>query len=250
MSEAHRPTPEFFAAAYRTHRFCNPLSEAVLERALEVIPLRPGLRAADLGCGNAAMALHLAERHGLQVDAVERSPGMLALARRRLEGSKGVRLHAGEAEALLAASEPFDLIVATGAHALFAAAPDLAGVFLRLRAHARPGGHILFGDAFFRKPPSERLAAALSHFGTHRGYVAAGEAAGLTPLIAVESPQLDFDDYAWRMERSVRAYVAEHPEDPDAGALMARARMQREAYLAEARDVLGFGLYVFETPAA
>ncbi len=247
---SHVDPSGFSAIAYRTHRFCNPVSPPLVERALEFAALRPGERAADLGCGNAEMALHLAERHGLAVDAVEISAAMQALARERMDGRGApgkVTLHGAAAEAFLDKAEPYDLILAVGAYALFRDAAGPEAVFSRLGRHLAPGGRLLFGDPFWRRPPSEKLARLLPGYPAFAGYVAAGEAAGLTAAFAGESPQLDWDDYAWRMEQAVRSHAREHP-GPEADALMARARMNRDIYLAEARDALGFGLYLFRRP--
>src|ERR1700679_1706791 len=104
--------------AYPELDFCNPLSPGLLDRVLAVAALKPGAQALDLGCGNAAMSIHLAETYGLTVDAIERSPAMAAIAAERLRGRGGggeVRLHNIASRAFLEAGRQFDLIVAAGA---------------------------------------------------------------------------------------------------------------------------------------
>jgi SAM-dependent methyltransferase len=218
--------------------------------ALAFADLKPGHAAFDLGCGNAVVAAWLAERFGMTVKAVERFEPVADLARETARGVKGP----GGVEVVVSAAAPFlaqagrcRLLVAIGTVNLLADAREPAEVFAALRGSIEPGGYLLWGDPFWRREPSARLKAMFvnERYQTHPAYVEAGEAAGLTPLAAMVSSGQDWDDYSWRMIASVEDWAAENPGDPDVPAFRAQIGAMRKIYLEEARETLGFGLYLF-----
>jgi SAM-dependent methyltransferase len=198
------------------------------------------------------MAVHLVERYGLQVDAVDMSALMIAAARDRLSRSAAgsrITVHQARAEDFLArTSSPFDLIVAMGASELVTAAGARTDFFASLHHRLPPGGHLLYGDPFWRRPPSPALAAVMIPYGSHSDYIRAGEAAGFQVRGAHESPQADWDDYAWRMAGNVADWVAANADHPGAAPMQAQARFMMDSYLAETRDSMGFGLYLLRRP--
>jgi ubiquinone/menaquinone biosynthesis C-methylase UbiE len=246
---------KFSAVAHSTHHFSSPVTPDLLDRVLAVSGVVHGWRVIDLGCGPATMALHLAEHYGVSVEAVDRSAIMLELARDRAKAhAVGRRLSFHQAESMdyLAGAEPCDLLVAVGAGMLVPGAADNAAQLGALAAGVKPGGRLLWGEIFWKKPPSAMLrqttrpVAAL--YASHADYVMAGEAAGLTPLYAAVCTDQDWDEYAWRYASAVEAHAAAHPEDPDSAAMRARIAAWRKIYLDEGRDTLGFGLYLFAKP--
>ena len=246
---------QLIAVAHANHHFSSPVSVEMLDRVLALSGIERGWRAIDLGCGPAAMALHLADHYGVTVEAVDRSSVMLDLAQARAKAHRaGERLSFHEAESMdyLATAAPCDLLVAVGAGALVPGAADNAAQLAALAEGVRPGGRLLWGESFWKRPPSDILRAATGPvtalYASHADYVLAGEAAGLTPLYATVSSDQDWDEYAWRYCSAVEAYAADHPDDPAAGAMRQRIAAWRRLYLAEGRDGLGFGLYLFGKP--
>lgn len=245
---------KFTYLAYRRHRICNPYSFDLLERTLSLAELKAGDVAFDLGCGNAVVAAWLAERFGMAVKAVERFEPVADLARATVATVKGP----GAVEVVVSAAAPFlaeagrcRLLVAIGTVNLLADAREPKDVFAALGDSIEPGGYLLWGDPFWRREPSAGLKAMFvnERYQTHAAYVEAGEAAGLTPLAAMVSSDQDWDDYSWRMIASVEDWAAENPDDPDAPAFRAQIGAMRKIYLEEARETLGFGLYLFRNPA-
>jgi SAM-dependent methyltransferase len=242
------------AIAHATHRFQSPVTRDSLDRALALARLKPGARVYDLGCGHAGISLHLAERYGARVDAVERSPIMAGLAADRLKGRGApgsVSLHTCPSTEFLAKAPACDLLVGIGAVQL-AEGREPAEMLRSLAVHVRPGGSILWGESIWLKEPGEilrqLLGAAASVYLDHAESVGAGEAAGLLPLYATTASEQDWDDYAWRYATAVEDHVLAHPEDPDGPALLSRVRAWRALYLHQARGVMGFGLYLFRKP--
>jgi SAM-dependent methyltransferase len=241
--------------AHSTHHFSSPVSVETLDRVLALSGIEKGWRVVDLGCGPAAMALHLADRYGVAVEAVDRSSVMLDLARTRAKdhpGGKRVSFHQAESMAYLEAAQPCELLVAVGAGGLVPDAADNAAQLNALAAGVRPGGRLLWGEIFWKRAPSDMLRASTGPvaalYASHADYVAAGEAAGLTPLYAAVSSDQDWDEYAWRYSSAVEAYAAANPGDEGAQLMRRQIAGWRRMYLAEGRETLGFGLYLFGKP--
>ena len=245
---------EYSAISYATHHFCNPLTPATLDRTLNLARLEPGGSALDLGCGNGLLALHLAERYGLHVEAVDIAEAMIALARERVgdRGAPGsVTLRVQSAEAALSEGRRFKLVVANSAWGLVEGRPEPDRILRRLAGAAEPGGYVLWGDPYLKKPPEGRMAMLLqaADYRPHAEYVALGEAAGLRPVYAAVSSDQDFDEFAWRLHANVVAFFDAHPDHPERERRLAYNTMLRTLHLEEGRDTLGFGLYLFQTPA-
>ena len=237
------------AIAHANHHFSSPVSPEMLDRVLALSGIERGWRTADLGCGPAAMALHLAEHYGVQVEAVDRSPIMLDLAKGRLQGHPRVSFTLAESADWLAKTQPCDLLMAVGAGMLVEGATSNAQQLKALAKAVKPGGRLLWGETFWKKPPSDMLRAATGPvaalYASHADYVMAGEEAGLTPLYAAVSSDQDWDEYAWRYASAVETFAQSHADDPGAAAMRQRIAGWRRMYLAEGRETLGFGLYLF-----
>jgi ubiquinone/menaquinone biosynthesis C-methylase UbiE len=238
--------------AHATHRFLSPVSVETLDRMIAVADPKPGALCFDLGCGFAAMALHLAERWGLQVKAVDRSPLMIGEAKTRLAGRGApgsVALIQGDSTEVLAREGDADLVVAIWATAPTETPPDAATALAALARHVRPGGSLLWGETHWKREPSEMmgllLGQAASAYGSHSDYVHAGETAGLLPLYAVTASGQEWDEYTWRYTTALETHLRDHPDDPDAPILHNRAQGWRSLYLTEGRETMGFGLYLF-----
>jgi SAM-dependent methyltransferase len=238
--------------AHRTHCFASPVSAAVLDRALAVADLAPGATCFDLGCGAGGMSVHLAEAYGLQVKAVDRSPLMVAEARLRAAGRGApgsVSFHQDSSIDFLAREGEADLVVAVGAVGLTAGSQAAEAILKGLAQHVKPGGALLWGETNWRREPSDMIRLLLGPtaavYGSHADYSHAGVAAGLLPLYAVTASEQDWDEYTWRYTTALETHLRDHPDDPDAAEIRNRAQGWRALYLAEGRDTMGFGLYLF-----
>lgn len=250
MSDPHKSV----LIAYEAMGFCNPLSPQTLDRTLAWARLKPGLRTLDLGCGNAAMSIHMAETYGLTIDAIERSPAVFDIATRRLKGRGApgsVTLHNVDSGVFLKDAEPYDLIVAVGASAIVPGPPEPRAIMEAIKPHVKPGGLLLWSDPYWKADPDPAFVAMIAPYAaykTHAGNIEAGEAAGLELWYAGASPAHEWDDCAFSMYAAAQAWLADHPDDPEAVEVRARMQMQRMAYQTFGRDTLGFGLYLFRRP--
>jgi hypothetical protein len=112
---------------------------------------------------------------------------------------------------------------------------------------------VLLGDGYWRQPPGadylDALGATADELPDLAGFVAAGEAVGLTPLYAVTTSVEEFDRYEWRWSLNGERYAAAHPDEPGVGEFLAWIRNGRRRYLElGGRETLGFGLFLFARP--
>lgn len=242
----------FHRIAYEALEVCNALSMAAVERAVARAAPPPGARALDIGTGNAAVAIRLAQAFALDVTAMELDPGMAELARARIAASgAGVRLIEARSGEVLAAAAPFDLIVAIGTTE--PAGPGLrdpAAVFAALATNLAPGGALLWGDLAWRGDPPAPLRMIVemgNTYADHAGWQAAARTAGLTVESADLSDQAAWDAYAPVMDRAARDWLAAHPDHADAPAVHLAADRVK-AMFDFGRPWLDFGLYLFRKP--
>jgi SAM-dependent methyltransferase len=109
-----------------------PLFGAALDAAL----VTSGTRLLDAGCGAGLLAL-LASLGGAQVNALDASPGQLAVARQRIPAAD---IREGDLEALPFADASFDAV--TAVNSLFYA-EDMAAAMRELVRVVRPGGRVV-----------------------------------------------------------------------------------------------------------
>ncbi|RJK97569.1 SAM-dependent methyltransferase [Vallicoccus soli] len=129
-----------------------PLSDR-LRAVADALPLRPGLRVLEVGCGPGALAREVARRlDGGYVLGVDRSA---TAVRQALEGSApevaagvlGFRRVAVEDLVLEPGEAPYDLAVAVRVGALDGRHPDAGRrALVRLRDALAPGAVLLVGD--------------------------------------------------------------------------------------------------------
>ena len=239
----------FNRIAYEALQVCNALSLDAVEAAVAATGLGPNARALDIGTGNAAVPIRLAERFGLALTAVELDPGMADLARERI-AKAGVAIDLLEARSgdVLATSAPFDLITAIGTiEPAGAGLRQPADIFAGLAAHLTPGGFLLWGDVVWKGEPPEPLRQMMELSNTYAddaGWRAAATAAGLQVVSARMSPDAEWDHYTSTMQAAADAWLAAHPDDEAAPGVRRNADRVK-AMFAFGRPYMDFGLYLF-----
>ncbi len=238
----------FNRIAYEALQVCNALSLDAVEAAVAATGLPPGARALDIGTGNAAVPIRLAERFGLAVTAVELDPGMAELARARIAADgASVELVEARSGEVLAACPPFDLITAIGTiEPAGAGLRQPKDVFAGLAAHLTPGGFLLWGDVVWKGEPPEPLRQMMELSNTYAddaGWRAAAMAAGLEVISARMSPDAEWDHYTATMQSAADAWLAAHPDDEAAPGVRRNADRVK-AMFAFGREHMDFGLYL------
>jgi len=236
--------------AHRGIAYWNPIGEARLARALGVVGLSAGQRVLDVGAGVGEMLLGLIERHGVSGVAVEREAMFVREMRERAKRVDAAKLEIVESDAKSfvreAAPESFDVVMCIGAsHALGDYTMTLRG----LSRLVKPGGHIVMGEGYWKKPPDPEYLASFGgsaeEMTTHAGNVEEGAAMGLIPLFATTASEDEWDAYEWAYATNIERHLMEHPDDPEADQMRERCRAWRSGYLRWGRETMGFGVYVF-----
>lgn len=230
--------------------YCNPIDAATMRRAIEIADPPPGGVALDIGCGKGELLLTLARDRALRGVGIEKSALMHAEATARvrecgLDARVEIRLADAAAEIPGLPDASFDLGACIGSgHA----AGGAAGALRALHRLARPGGTVIWGEGYWKQPPSaeylRRLGGTEDELTTHAGNVALAVSLGFVPRWAVTATEREWDEYEWAYARNVERFVSEHPQDPDGAAMVERCRGWRDLVLEQGRGTMGFGVYV------
>ena len=244
----------FQRIAYEALEVCNGVELATLEAAVARTGLGQGATAIDIGTGNATVAIHLAQRFGLTVTAIELDPVMAELARSRIDAARAgdrVSLIVARAAEVLAGMPPVDLIVALGTTDVSGEGrPTPEAGFIALRRHLKPGGWLLWGDVVWRaEPPAplRQITEATNLYTDDAGWRAAAVVAGFEVVDGRMSPQAVFDAYPTDAVSAVRAWLDLNPAAPEAASI--RFNADRVQAITEfGRDYIGFGVYLLRNP--
>jgi SAM-dependent methyltransferase len=245
-------TWKFYGITHTDHVFCNPLGEDRIDELIGLLELPPGARVAEAACGKGELLVRLVERYGATAVGVDISPWEVPVARARAAARvPSAALEFVEAEA---ATHPFDpasadLAVCLGASWIWG---GHRGTLAALARIARPGGLVLVGEPYWRRPPDpaylDAVELSAEEIGTHAGNVAAGVELGLRLLYSMPSREDEWDRYEMLQARAAERYALANPDDPDVPELLARMRRGRDAFLRWGRETLGWSVYLFATP--
>ena len=115
------------------------------ERVLDVLSLRAGERVVDLGCGPGLLALQMAERVGSggEVQCIDASDSMVAMAKRRCADIKWIEARVGDVAALPYSDHSFDAGVCTQ---VYEYVPDIDRALAQLYRVLKPHGRAVIVD--------------------------------------------------------------------------------------------------------
>lgn len=244
---------QLYALAHRELDFNAPLSDAgAAELIASLAPLR-GARVLDLGCGWAELLLRtLAAEPTSTGHGIELAPERVARARANAaaRGLSG-RVTLEEADATAADPDPADVVISVGASHLWG---GTRRTLERLWRHVRPGGRLLLGDAFWRRPPTERALAALDarpeEFGTLAELADLAVDRGYRPLAVATAGDAEMDAWESRWCRGLERWLLEtaDPDPADAAKVRELADRHRDEWLHGYRGTLGFAYLTLARP--
>ncbi|CAM3120352.1 class I SAM-dependent methyltransferase [Paenibacillus sediminis] len=241
----------FSHIAHQHHLFHNPISEAKINRIIDLIPLHPNDQIIDIGAGKGELPIRFIEKYGVNAVAIELFEGSIAAGEKNAKGripSEKLQFINQDAKEVINTylNGQFSLGICIGSsHALGGYEETITA----LRKAVKKGGYILIGEGYWRKKPSPDYLAALgaeeSEMKSHLGTIEAAEALGLTALWSTIASEDDWDEYEWLYSMSIENECHNHPDHPDRDWMLNKIRNWRKIYLTWGRDTLGFGLYLF-----
>jgi SAM-dependent methyltransferase len=229
------------SASHLAHRglpFANPMSEAAVDRVLGGLQLAPGALVLDTGCGSGEMLLRALARdpawRGLGVDLdADAIAAARARAHERLPGGD-VRFEVADAAGVTGRHAAVLNVGSSHVHGGWPAAPAA------LRALVADGGMVVYGEGYWRRPPSpaflDALGGATADELPDRDGLLAGVRAGGFAVEAVE----EASEADWARYEETLAGNAERTGDPDSLRYARRIRDRRA--LPDGTDTLGFAL--------
>ncbi len=230
------------------HRILDPFSEAKLRLLGEAAEVATGDRVLDLACGKGELLCRWAEWFGSGGVGVDLSHVFLAAADARakeLGVDDRVAFVQGDAGAYVPEPGAFDLACCIGATWI---GGGVAGTVDLLRPAIRGGGRILIGEPYWIDPPPEDALTAHGftpdEFTSLEGTLDRLEGAGLELVEMVLASPDDWDRYEARQWRTIAAWLAANPDDPDHAAMVEFLDEHRRWYLRWGRRYLGWGVFV------
>jgi SAM-dependent methyltransferase len=230
------------------HRILDPFTDEKLRLLGEVAGVGPGTRVLDLACGKGEMLCRWASWLGAGGVGVDLSHVFLAAARERaaeLGVADRISFVQGDAGAYEAAAGAFDIASCLGATWI---GGGLIGTAALLKPAVRAGGLVLIGEPFWLEtPPAEAVAAfgfAPGEYVPLTGTADRLEAAGLELVEMVLADGDSWDRYEAAQWRTISAWLAANPDDPDHEAMRRFLDENRRTYLRWGRRYLGWGVFV------
>jgi SAM-dependent methyltransferase len=239
--------PWFHAVAERDHEIQNPTSPEKIRLLGERLRLGPESHVLDIACGKGGPALILARESGCSITGVERAAEFAAAARERVSAAGlADRIEIVESDAAELELEPgrYDVAMCLGASFVW---DGLPGTLAALTPAARPGGHVVVGEPYWRRWPLPDGIAA-DGFVTPAETTERFRAAGLTVETLIASSDDDWDRYESLHWRALEEWLSENPDDPDAPEIRRRHETHRDEYLRWGRDLFGWAIFAARKP--
>jgi SAM-dependent methyltransferase len=210
--------------------FYNPLAEADLDEAIELLALTPGARVLDVACGTGELLRRIAARWDVEGTGYDADSELIERAR---SASPGLTFVVADKPP----PGPFDLTVCVASSHAVGGFPDALG---RLRELTAPGGQVLLGEGYWLRDPSPEYLDALGgatadELASYTGLFDAAREAGLTALWSCVASERDWDRYEWTQVLNAERHGGRQLRERAAGA---RARLTGAA----GRETLGFAL--------
>ena len=233
----------------------GPGSLATTLRALRLLPpLEAGSRIVDLGCGDGTHSLVLLEHTPAQVVAIDLLAPFIETANARFaergwsSRARGVVADMGKLPAELGR---FDLAWCESAIYNLGFADGLRAI----QGMLSPGGHAVVTEICWNQPVAEAPAKCQELWAKEypgmltldacRGHIAL---AGFELLASFTQPESDWwDDYYTPLEARLPPFLAAHPGEPDAQALVDGAKLEL-ACRREHKESYDYFVFVLRCP--
>lgn len=230
--------------------FMTPLSQERADRLIRFLAAGQDGVVVDFGCGWAELLLQVvaaapsATGVGFDLDETAVAHG------RRLAQDRGL-----DHRVTLDVADAKDRVVSAGA-AIAIGASQIWGppvednqpvayraALTALRRALPRGGRLVYAEGVWSTPPTPEAIAPLAgrpdEFLSLRELLRIAVQCGFQPQIVAEATQDEWDEFEGGFSARFTRWLLDHPDDPAADGIRARAEAQRDAYLDGYRGVLG-----------
>ena len=236
----------------------GPIGERRMDAYLRALEPTAGQTVLDVGCGCGEVLIRLSCLTPLRGRGIDVDAELLTEARRRqaeAAPTADLQFEQADLQQFDFKEARFDVAMCWGASHAFQEGPTAYAVALQqMTSLLRPGGLLLIAEGYFRQHPAAEylkfLGDSMDPAQTHAQNVAKGQAQGLVALGAWTSSVEEWDTFEWSYQRVIERIARQRPQDAAAQARLVRRRAWMDAYLRWGRDTLGYGIYLFERPAA
>lgn len=116
------------------------------ERLLTLIDVKAGQTYLDVGCGNGAAAIYLAQKYHLDVTGIDVDPDQIRLAQAQSQGLANVRFLAIDGTRLPFETGEFDVVFTNKVtHHI----PDWEAALIEMLRALKPGGYLIYADLIY-----------------------------------------------------------------------------------------------------
>ncbi len=244
----------FYEIAETDLRIQNPFTEPQLLLLGDICGVRAGMNLLDLACGKGELLCRWAQRYGISGVGVDISETFTTAARHRadeLDVAASVTIVQDDAARYPSDWHEFDIVSCLGATWI---GGGLVGTLrLMQRALKDNRGLLLVGEPYWIDELPDEGYEALDEtrgtFASLAGTLERFEQVGMELVEMVLADQAGWDRYEATQWMTVRRWLDENPNDPDAPALKAWNDQRRRAYLAYGRRYMGWGVFVLRLAA-
>lgn len=230
--------------------FKSPLSAGHAARLVEAVRPLDGAHVLDLGCGRGELLAHLVaaapDASGVGVDTHAAAIGHARAAAAAWGLAGRVDLTVADAATHTGTG---DVVVCLGARHAWT---DTRRALEVLRARLRPGGRLLFGEAFWERPPTpgelSGLGADSDELGSLPDLVDLALDTGYRMLDLSVAGGEEWDAFESGWCAGLEHWLLGNPEHPDAPEVRRAVDEHRSGWLRGYRGVLGFAYLVLAVP--
>ncbi|MFZ0546240.1 MAG: class I SAM-dependent methyltransferase [Candidatus Promineifilaceae bacterium] len=233
--------------------FNSPLSSEKANQIIQLLDISQNGRILDIGCGTGEFLIRAVEATGANGLGIDMDGDAVSAAQENAAGrlpDGSYEFQTADIQAASLSAESFDVVICLGStHAFGSGEAAYPNALQGMTALARPGGLLLIGEGYWKRPPAQPYLALIGDpvgiYRTHAENISFAEAQGLIPLYAVVSNDDEWDHFEWSHRMRIEREGVRNPDDPAVAEKVKRSRVWRDGYLRWGRSTMGFGFYLF-----
>jgi ubiquinone/menaquinone biosynthesis C-methylase UbiE len=234
-------------------KFNSPVSNAKVDKMIDIVGLSSASHAIDVGCGQGDFLIRLHQSSGAQCLGVDVESSSINEANNQLKhNSHGDKLEflCSDIAELPIKPNSYDLAICMGASHAFADGSAAYGKALSgLCNLVKPNGMILIGEGYWKRSPDQEyldfLGDPVGVYNSFEENITVAERLGLTPIFASRSTVDEWDDFEWGYRRKFELDAIAHANDEVMLQKLKNVRSWNANYRTFGRTTMGYAHYLF-----